>query len=306
MGGYLLRRAARVAPAYYLALAGSIALLWGAGGTPGVRLPTAGELPLFAVFAQNYLDHPLMTLDPPMWTLVIEVSFYLALPAIGALALLLRGGRARQALVPLALVAIGVAWNKRISTLPAPGPLAKVLPAMLPYFALGMLAALLAHGRRIGRAASLALVALGAGAVGLDALWHAHQATLGSHELSLRIWRDLPAAAGFAALIAVAAHGSGRLARLPSARPLVGLGTVSYGVYLWHVPVLLFLRRVGLLPMAFLPALVVALAITLVIATLSWRFVERPVLDRVARSRRRRAARPVRPKPGTHPASSTA
>ena len=300
--GYLRRRAARVLPAYYLALAGSIALLWGATGTPGVRLPSAGELPLFAVFAQNYFDHPLMTLDAPMWTLVIEVSFYVALPAIGAAALMLRGGRARQALVPVALVLGGVLWNKRISTIPDPGPLAKVLPAMLPYFALGMLAALVVHGRRIPRWASLGVLALGLVAVGLDAAWHATAATRGSHDLSLRIWRDLPAAAGFAALIAVAANGTGWLARLPGARPLVALGTVSYGVYLWHVPVLLFLRRIGLLPMSFLPALAMALTITLVIATLSWRFVERPVLERAAR--RRRAQAPAAPRPRPAPARS--
>lgn len=302
LGGYLRRRAARVLPAYYLALVGSVALLWGATGTPGVRLPSVGELPLFAVFAQNYFDHPLMTLDPPMWTLVIEVSFYLALPAIGALALALRGGRARQALVPLALVGAGVAWNHRISTISDPGPLAKVLPAMLPYFALGMLAALLVHGRRIPRGWSLALLALGAALVGIDGLWHASEATRGSHALELRVWRDLLAAAGFAALIAVAAHGSGRLARLPGARPLVALGTVSYGVYLWHVPVLLFLRRVDLLPLSFLPALGVALVVTLAIATLSWRFVERPALERAARRRdRARAAEHARlrhPRPG--------
>jgi peptidoglycan/LPS O-acetylase OafA/YrhL len=296
---YLRRRGARVLPAYYLALVGSIALLWGATGTPGVRLPSAGELPLFAVFAQNYFDHPLMTLDPPMWTLVIEVSFYLALPLIGAAALALRGGRARQALVPLVLVVAGVWWNRHISTMADPGPLAKILPAMLPYFALGMLAALVVHGRRVPRGLSLALLALGLAAVGYDAVWHATAATRGSHDLSLRIWRDLPAAAGFAALIAVAANGTGWLARLPGARPLVALGTVSYGVYLWHVPVLLFLRRTGTLPLSFVPALALALALTLVIATLSWRFVERPVLERAARRRRQRvpAAPAARPKP---------
>jgi len=270
-----------------------------------VRLPTLGELPLFAVFAQNYFDHPLMTLNPPMWTLVIEVSFYLALPAIGAIALALRGGRARQALVPILLVVAGVAWNHRISTIPDPGSLAKVLPAMLPYFALGMLASLLMHGRRLPPVWSLALLAAGAAAVGADALWHASEATRGSHELELRIWRDLPAAAGFAAIIAATAHGSGRLARLPGARPLVALGTVSYGVYLWHVPIMLFLRRLDVLPLSFLPGLAIAIVLTLAVATLSWHFVERPVLERAARSRRRGApAKTPAPRPATHPAGA--
>ena len=44
---YLVRRGARVLPAYYLALAGSVLLLWGAAETPGVRLPPAELLPHF-------------------------------------------------------------------------------------------------------------------------------------------------------------------------------------------------------------------------------------------------------------------
>ncbi|MGH2899462.1 MAG: acyltransferase family protein, partial [Solirubrobacteraceae bacterium] len=46
---YARARAARILPAYYVALAGSIVLLWGLRGTPGLRLPPAGELPLFVV-----------------------------------------------------------------------------------------------------------------------------------------------------------------------------------------------------------------------------------------------------------------
>src|SRR5689334_8731958 len=47
---YALRRAARILPAYYLAMLGTFALLWGAGDTPGVRLPHSGDLVLFAFF----------------------------------------------------------------------------------------------------------------------------------------------------------------------------------------------------------------------------------------------------------------
>src|SRR5215210_4433549 len=42
---YLRSRVARIAPAYYLALVGSIGLLWGLAGTPGVRLPPVEQLP---------------------------------------------------------------------------------------------------------------------------------------------------------------------------------------------------------------------------------------------------------------------
>src|SRR4051812_24757077 len=51
---YGWRRAARILPAYYVALAGAVLLLWHARGTPGVSLPPAGKLWLFAVFGQNF------------------------------------------------------------------------------------------------------------------------------------------------------------------------------------------------------------------------------------------------------------
>ena len=68
--------------------------------------------------------------------------------------------------------------------------------------------------------------------------------------------RDLPAALGFAAVVAaVAAHPPAVLSRAP----LRGLGTISYGLYLWHLPVLLWLRFQGLMPGGFvLPWLEVA------------------------------------------------
>ena len=64
---YARSRIARIAPAYYAALAGSIILLWGLSGTPGLRLPPAAELPLFFVFAQNVSPSSVMKLNPPMW-----------------------------------------------------------------------------------------------------------------------------------------------------------------------------------------------------------------------------------------------
>src|SRR4051812_38942521 len=61
---YARRRFARIVPAYWLAMAGAIALLWGARGSAGVRLPPAEALPLFAVFGQNYSHATFFTLNP--------------------------------------------------------------------------------------------------------------------------------------------------------------------------------------------------------------------------------------------------
>lgn len=279
---YLVRRGARVMPAYLLALAASIVLLYPAEGTPGLRLPDPHDLPLFLVFAQNFFPETLMKLDPPMWTLAVEVSFYLLLPAIALLAAYrLPRGPAFQALVPLGLLAFGVWFNHDIAGRQIEVA-NKLLPAMLPYFAVGMLVALALDGRAPGRRLAWALMLAGVALVVGDAVWQADGAASRSTSLDYRIWRDLAAAAGFGAIVAVAASAArGRgPAKLLDARPLVGLGTISYGLYLWHVPVLLLARHLGLLPLQTLPATAVVLLVTVPIAAASWRWVERPAIER--------------------------
>jgi peptidoglycan/LPS O-acetylase OafA/YrhL len=284
---YLVRRAARILPAYYLAVLGSIALLWGLRGAPGVRLPPADGLWTFAVFAQNLSDATVLKLDPPLWTLAVEVSFYLLLPVLGWLALRTRGsGRAGQLAVPLAFLLAGVAYNRAIF---APGPSVlwptKVLPAMAPYFAAGMLAAVLVEGRTAGRGVTRALLVGGALLVVGDGWWAANGATHGSHSIWLHMLRDLPAAAGFACIIA----GVARSLHPPwvlRTRPVAWTGRISYGVYLWHVPLLLFLRAHHALALSVPGALVIVLPLTLAVAALSWHLVERPLQERARRATR--------------------
>jgi len=283
LGRYLRSRAARVLPAYYVALSAAILLLWGLNGSPGVRLPPLESLPLFLVFGQNLSGATVMTLDPPMWTLAIEVAFYVALPLLGWLALRLGRSGGRRFVVPAVLMLIGLAWNIWVAARGLPLPYSKSLPAMLPYFAAGMVAAVAleqwrpsAAGAKRLAAAGLALVV---GHVGLrvatSAGWLAVPA--------LGWMRDLPAAAGFAAIIAAAASRPAR--GVLRARPVVALGTVSYGFYLWQVPLLVWARGYGLLPLDPLLAVVVVLPVALVVATLSWMLVERPV-QAAARSMR--------------------
>jgi peptidoglycan/LPS O-acetylase OafA/YrhL len=274
---YALARTLRIVPAYLVALAGAVVLLWPIPHAAGVRLPPAEQLPLFLVFAQNLSEQTVMRLDPPMWTLAVEVSFYAVLPLLGAAALRLRGGRA---LVPLALLGAGVAYNAWLARMPVvTQPAVKSLPAMAPYFALGMLAAVALAHRQPGPRARAALIAAGLALVLGDLVWQAALAADGRSDLWPRILRDGPAAAGFAAIVAAAAAGgAGWEGRVLGWRPLAGVGTVSYGLYLWHVPLLLWLRAHGLLPLDALGALLVVTPVALVAATASWRLVERPWL----------------------------
>jgi peptidoglycan/LPS O-acetylase OafA/YrhL len=299
---YLRARVARIAPAYYAALVGSIGLLWGLSGTPGVRLPPASELPLFFVFAQNTSPASIMTLNAPMWSLAVEIGFYALLPALGLLGSRLPPRRRAQALVPLALLAIGLTWNWAIAGQGLGQTFTKTLVSMLPYFAVGMLAALALHGRDPGPRVRRALIAGGLALVVAHAFVRAAAPAAGVDlAMQFSIVRDLPAAAGFALLIAAAT--AAPRGRLLGNRVLAGVGAISYGFYLWHVPVLLFLRGHGLLPLDPLLGTLVALVPSLAVAALSWIALERPIIAWAARrtERRRRAPRVRRPGPAGVP-----
>lgn len=285
---YLIRRAARIMPAYYLAVIGSVVLLWGASATPGVHLPPVASLPLFAIFAQNYTASTVLSLDPPTWTLAVEASFYLALPLVGIASTRLGDSRGRQLLPPLAVIAAGLAWNTATGpTL----PFDKFLPAALPYFGVGMLAAVWFDGRQMTRRGAGWLLVTGSGAVLIDGALHSGMCPTLIEPFVSRTLHDFPAAAGFAAVVAVAAGRPTRL--LLSSRPLVALGAVSYGVYLWHLPLLLALRSENALPLHLIPALAVVLPITLAVATLSWLALERPIIAWAHRATRRPTAAPA-------------
>jgi peptidoglycan/LPS O-acetylase OafA/YrhL len=256
---YFARRATRILPAYWVALVGAVLLLWGGGGTPGIRLPDASSLGLFAVFGQNYSSATIMQLNPVTWTLCVEAAFYLVLPFV-----------ARRWMLPV-LVAVGLAWNLVGHELDAGQVFTKALPAFLPYFAVGMAVAAWPVRRRLPGFAIAGVMLVAANGV-----WHSVAAPRVVNPL-LTVVADLPAAVGFGLVIAaVAAGGLRRLDRLS------WLGVRSYGLYLWHVPVILFLRRLDLLPLSFVPAFVVVLPVAVGAAAASWRFVERPALSGTA------------------------
>src|SRR3954463_5838058 len=213
VGRYARRRVARIVPAYYLALAGTVALLWGLRGSPGVRLPDVAQLPLFLVFGQNYSSETFFTLNPVTWTLCLEAAFYVALPLIGLVAYRVACGRARvQAALLVALFATGVAYAAVDHLAGWDAMAGKALPAYLPHFACGMLVALWSERRRARGAAPLsagstaALVVGGFGLAIADGTWHS--VTPAANSL-MSIVGDIPAAAGFAAVVAGVAAGRG-------------------------------------------------------------------------------------------------
>jgi peptidoglycan/LPS O-acetylase OafA/YrhL len=266
---YYWRRIVRIVPAYYVAIIGSIILLWGIGDTAGVRLPPAAELWRFAFFLQNYSSDTLLTLDAPTWTLAVQAAFYLVFPVFvffGA-----RMGRRAWAF-PLLLVALGVLFNW-VSYSNEWGPIARLsLPAMLPYLALGMAIAHLPPATT----RSTAVWMIGAGVVLAfgDSLWHA----LNIGPWALGVLRDLPGAIGYGLIIAACAQPV--IGASDRWKPAEAFGRWSYGVFLWHLPLLLFIKGHGLMPASGVLTWFMLVAVASAAGAATWRLIELPLLNR--------------------------
>ena len=64
--------------------------------------------------------------------------------------------------------------------------------------------------------------------------------------------------------------------------PLNYLGKISYGIYLWHLPVILSLKKVEWLTSDRI--LLLTLALTFIFASISWHFFEKPLLDKFSKN----------------------
>jgi peptidoglycan/LPS O-acetylase OafA/YrhL len=291
---YAVRRVARIVPAYWLAL--SVVTVW--FGLHEVMSVT-GVVRYYG-FLQVY--GPIKAAGGgigPAWTLCVEVTFYASLPLI---ALAMRRVRSRYQPVrsELGMCAVlalaSLAWQAVIiATVPrSNGWLASmlvVLPGSLDLFAAGMALAVISVAVQcadrapgwyavVDRAPWLPwLLAIGVFyAVGRLPTLARHGFALWwipSHELK---------ALGCALLLVPVVFGSegrGWLRRLLGSKPLLWLGTISYGIYLWHKPLL---DKLGphIAGHGELYTAVVITAITVTVAALSFYAVERPI-QRLAR-----------------------
>lgn len=111
------------------------------------------------------------------------------------------------------------------------------------------------------------------GLVGLATVTHDATGNTGEFRHGLLI---VVAVAAVLVVAPVALEQRGVVARILAWRPLVGLGTISYGVYLWHWPIFLVLNgeRTGWSGGTLFAA---RCAATVVVASVSWWLVEQPI-----------------------------
>lgn len=195
------------------------------------------------------------------WSLAVEEQFYLVFPLV--LAAFWRKQRALVAVVVLAIVSLAAAHYFRHTD---------AAFYLLPFRAWELLAGAAAamlpaptEGRRTEILSVLGLVL-----IAVSMLWF--RATTPHPGLN-----TLPLILG-ACLVVRYAH-AGAAHRLLATPLLVGIGLISYSLYLWHWPLLAFTRlyNLGDLPNA---GAAWALAAAVALSYLTWRFVETPARDR--------------------------
>jgi peptidoglycan/LPS O-acetylase OafA/YrhL len=208
------------------------------------------------------------------WSLSLEEQFYLVWP--GLLLLVTRRGRVRTAAVAsLVIVGIGSlafgAWLTEVA--PAWGFYS--LPSRAWQFALGGLLAVAVSRvpAMSGRAASLARWA--AALVGWTGLALVVLAVLviDGYQPYPGLLALLPSMGALLVIAGSTAPGGPVL--LLGSRPLRFLGRISYSLYLWHWPILVIPAAAAGVALEW-PASLTLAALSVVVAWLSWRYVEEP------------------------------
>ncbi len=283
---FYARRALRLLPAVlFLCLVLLVAGPVGSGTEARHALwkGVAGTVFYFANWQQAFELLPPFQLTDHTWSLAIEEQFYLVWPPLLVGVFLWARRRGREpfgaalglsvGLALLALVVRLVCWH----VVPAADRVARVYygtdaraDSLLVGAAFGILYATgrLGHLRRLlAGLTPLALIAvvLFFGFVERPDAW-------------LNQWGYTVVALVAAALIAgVALDVTSPVGKLLSLTPLVALGRISYGVYLWHWPLFRYLHEEEL-GLGWWQTQVVRIAVTLVVATVSYLVIERPLL----------------------------
>ncbi|GGM03322.1 acyltransferase [Streptomyces fumigatiscleroticus] len=293
---FYARRALRLLPASSLVIAVTLAGSW--LFLSKARLAEhAGDALASALYAVNFrlaaagTDY-LAQNSPPspfqhFWSLAVEEQFYLVWPLLLLVALRVAQGRRRLVAVPLGLLclasfAIGVATTASSAPWAYFGSPAR---AWEPG-AGALLAAGAARLQRLPAVVAGPLTWLGLACIALAAVCYDDTTPYPGHHALLPVLGTVLVLAGGCA---PAGYGAGRLL---GQRPLVWLGGLSYGWYLWHWPLLVVAPAAlgDTDGTAGVPLALVLCAVALGPAWLTLRLVENPVrFHRALRGRPRRA-----------------
>jgi peptidoglycan/LPS O-acetylase OafA/YrhL len=283
LGAFWVRRARRLFPAL-LSLMPAVAVYGRFFARPDELAPLRGDALATLAYVANWREilsdksywelFAAPSLLEHTWSLSIEEQFYVVWPLV--VMVLLRRGRPR-AVLAAALSAFALSALAMVVRFD-PGNVSRVYlgtDTRAAGLAAGAaLATVLAPDAALPVSAVRALDGLGlVTAAGLAVAWW----TLDGQDPWLYHGGLWLTEAGALILIACAAAGPASLvARALSWRPLTLLGTISYGAYLWHWPVDVFLSE-SRLHISGIGLHATQLAVTFAIAIASYRLLERPI-----------------------------
>lgn len=266
---YAINRAVRILPLYYVVVVAVLVIQEGGG--------TFGEWWRFLLFAENFSIDTVGKVNGVLWSLVVELHFYLLLPVFAVVLGRLSRGSLRLAFI-LLLGAGAASYVWRLYALDLGGNAAQLwrysLPTTFWFFVSGMVIALIRIAWQDGPPRWLF------GPLRWSSVW-----LLAAIPFWLLVFDDYDnelavATAGFLMVGAcVLPLKKGVLVRVLEWKPLAVVGIASYSLYLWHVPILNQLVKPSLLPDADFPTLLlVAGPLCIAWALLSYRFIEAPFL----------------------------
>jgi peptidoglycan/LPS O-acetylase OafA/YrhL len=292
---FWLRRARRLLPALVVVVLGSLALaaIFARQDLGHTRSDVLGSLFYYANWHQIIANHSYFNLmgNPSLlqhtWSLAVEEQFYIVWPLLLVPCLVLVG-RKRMPMIVIAGIAASTAlmW---ILYNPNGDPSRVYYGTDTRAFLLlmGILVALVWPWiMRMRRAVPL-LELLGVAAlVGTVLLFRQMQ------DFNPTLYRggDLAAAFCFAVLVAAVAHPKTGLGEALGVAPLRWIGERSYGIYLWHWPIIVLVAGVNTRPSVGI--VIAEAALVLAVAALSYKYIEQPI--RTGSLQRRLARHPRR------------
>ena len=292
VGDYLWKRFLRIFPVYALTVVIALSLIEeNQGATVWYWVKTL-------LLMNVYVDTSLPAGLTQMWSLSVEVAFYLALPGLLLLGLgRTRGLRAgRLGLLLVALVALSVWWHLDLAGRFESGLPLQWLPAYLSWFAVGIALAL-AHvlhtaggsrGPLLSGLVSLArhpgscwVIAGGVLLVSATPLAGPTMLAAATPEQSLTKSVTYAIVGGLLILPGVFPVENSPYLRVMSLKPLRHLGLISYGIFCIHLPLLHLVMAVTgytLFDGHLLQIWTLTLASAIVVSEMIYRVLERPAM----------------------------